>query len=593
MVTVDEVAASGSTTPTCSPSQPEVMAERRPSAESPVAPTAWTLDVRHPARRRSSSIVAVDRSGRTARRCSNRCRPDTRPGGDTVPDSGSRPECSSTRSGGSASRSPSARRPSTTGRRSACWTSRRSARVGGRWVAADRARRVALRSISRQTSACRGLEALVELNGAAHRCATPAAVRTARGLDVDINIIDVGSLDVGNAVADAFVAFGDCLAEAGGRTEPEQDRRDVVDPGVVVPSRPGVRDRHGGGRGPAVRSCSRSRTARSTTTSSPIWSNAQRRFVARGILLHPGPRRRRPRRCSRWDSEQAMRGMGSAGSARRDTSWARVNAFSNAPRTTQASRVSMDPSVRSSSARPQVVDQLRAVADRPTVGRSGLQITVWRLDDPSRRDAVRSETAADAAHAAEACGRAVGRRVAVESSDGDGRDDDRAQSGTASAPSRAPDRRGSRDGSLTGHRRRTCGGRLGVERPTSVSEVVPPRISPSARLRFSVGTPDGGRTSSSSPTDERDPVVTSHVSTRARVSPRDSLFARGEGRMSRVGRQPDGMRFSTRFELTSSRRGRGSCAEGVDRVVRRRRLVLRARDRRATGRAHHRCRLAR
>lgn len=67
--------------------------------------------------------------------------------------------------------------------------------------------------------ACPGTDALVELSGAptVHDILQPP---DGSGVDVDINVIDVGSLDVGNAVADAFLAFGDCVgAEVG--VEPE------------------------------------------------------------------------------------------------------------------------------------------------------------------------------------------------------------------------------------------------------------------------------------------------------------------------------------------------------------------------------------
>ncbi|MEM7453538.1 MAG: hypothetical protein AAF456_04205 [Planctomycetota bacterium] len=59
--------------------------------------------------------------------------------------------------------------------------------------------------------ACPGTDALVELNGAASVRDT-LEPPDSTGVDVDVNIIDVGSLDVGNAVADAFLAFGDCVA---------------------------------------------------------------------------------------------------------------------------------------------------------------------------------------------------------------------------------------------------------------------------------------------------------------------------------------------------------------------------------------------
>ena len=66
---------------------------------------------------------------------------------------------------------------------------------------------------------CPGTEALVELSSAASVLDT-LLPPNGSGLDIDVNIIDVGSLDVGNAVADAFLALGDCVAAEIG-TEPE------------------------------------------------------------------------------------------------------------------------------------------------------------------------------------------------------------------------------------------------------------------------------------------------------------------------------------------------------------------------------------
>lgn len=62
---------------------------------------------------------------------------------------------------------------------------------------------------------CEGVDPLVGLDGVdqVHDIVVPD---DGTGLDVDITVVDVGSVDVGNTVADAILALGECLAEQEG-----------------------------------------------------------------------------------------------------------------------------------------------------------------------------------------------------------------------------------------------------------------------------------------------------------------------------------------------------------------------------------------